>query len=101
MLTPAGERADVAFCLLGRKADHVDHHIKSRVGKRSLEFRVVVSIARDMADFSRQAILPLSTIKHGDRGAALLEMFDNPRADQTRAADDENAHGGELRSKFI
>src|SRR3954449_1321796 len=91
------KRPHVARRLLRRIADHVDHDIKPLIRKPVFERSKIVAIAGNLLHALPDAILLLPAIEHDDIDHALCprpcpQLLDNPRADQTRSADDENTH---------
>src|SRR5439155_9833041 len=93
------KRAHVALSLLRRVADHVDDDVEFLVGEALFESGKISAITGDLphltAAVARDRVLPLPAVEHGHvPDAAGVQVFDNPRADQTRPADEKHAHGG-------
>lgn len=61
----------------------------------------VMAVADEMLDINRQVGLRLSPVEHGDFMAKADQSTYHRRADEARAADDEDTHGIDTRSEAI
>ncbi len=87
MPAPPGEGVEADLRLLRCEADHVDHHVKRAGGS---ERGCVIAIPVQLTDLWRNRAFPLATVEDSNLYPAVQQVFDDSRADEARAADDES-----------
>jgi hypothetical protein len=91
LLGATGEGAHGGVGLRRRKADHVDDDIEALARQACFELARYVPITDDHGDVGGRAGAP-TTIEQRYARVAREQLLDDARADQARAADDQDLH---------